>query len=310
MALPEDTCSRKGIPVLDLCEAVDMNCRVLGRHDRVAHRPASLDNACAGTIAFCGWSGEDAREHISRSAASVIICTPEAGSLDCSSGKTLLLVARPRLAFIRIMRRFFAPWQPVGIHPSAAVHRDARIGQDVHIGPFTYVGRAEIGDGTIIDGHVHIHDGVRIGRNCTVQANAVIGACGFGLERNEDSEFEEFPHIGGVHIGDDVLVSSGVVIARGTMDDTEIGSGTKIDALAEISHNVVIGPDCGVCASVVIAGSVRIGARTWVSCGACLRNGVRVGSDACIGMGAVVTGDVLEGVTVYGVPAREVGPDR
>lgn len=299
----------KQITVQELREAVGMECQVLGDADRTVVRPAPIDAATPDSVTFYSKGADGAKARIEASGAAVVLCTPEvAATLADATSRTLLLVAKPRLAFIRVMNRFFAPPRPVGIHPTAVIHPEAKLGNDVHIGPFTYVGRAEIGDGTVIDGHGHIYDGVRIGRNCTIQAGAVIGARGFGLERDEQGVFEELAHIGGVMIGDGVLVSSGVVIARGTIGDTVIGSGTKIDPLTEISHNVVVGPNCGICASVVVAGSVQIGEQSWVSFCASLRNGVRIGARATVGMGAVVTKDVPDGATVYGVPASEAGP--
>ncbi len=296
----------KQITVLELSNAIGMPCEVFGSDDRTVARPAPIDAATPDSVTFYSKDIEDAGQHISETAAGVVLCTPEAAAtMDGTGERTLLLVSNPRLAFIRVMNRFFAPPRPVGIHPTAVIHAEAKIGKDVYVGPFTYIGKAEIGDGTVVDGHAHIYDNVRIGRNCTIQAGAIVGARGFGLERNEDGLFEEMEHVGGVVIGDNVLVSSAVVIARGTMGDTVIGGGTKIDALTEISHNAIIGRDCGVCASVVIAGSVTIGERAWISFCASVRNGASVGREATVGMGAVVTRDVPPGATVYGVPARE-----
>jgi len=301
----------KQITVRELCDAVGMDFHVRGGSDRVVVRPAPIDGASADSVTFYSKGVEGASHRIGASGAGVVVCTPEAASAMNKQGdRTLLLVSNPRLAFIRIMNRFFAPPRPVGIHPMAVIHPEAKLGKDVYIGPFTYIGKSEIGDGTVIDGHAHVYDNVRIGRGCTVQAAAVIGSRGFGLERNDDGVFEELVHVGGVLIGDNVLVSSGVVIARGTIGDTVIGKGTKIDPLTQISHNVVIGRDCGVCASVVIAGSVTVGDRAWVSFCASMRNGVSVGADAIVGMGAVVTRDVPEGATVYGVPAKPIGEHR
>ena len=296
------------ITVQELCEVVGMPCEVLGSVDCVVTRPAPIDAATPDSVSFYSRGTEGAGERIGASGAGVVICTPEAAAtLAELEGRTLLLVPNPRLAFIRVMNRFFAPPHPVGIHPTAVIHPEAKLGKDVYIGPFTYVGKAEIGDGTVIDGYAYIYDNVRIGRHCTVQASAVIGSRGFGLERNERREFEEFPHIGGVVIRDNVLVSSGVVIARGTLSDTVIGSGTKIDPLCQISHNVQIGRHCGVCALSTISGSVRVGDFAWIAGGTSVREGLSVGGEALVGLGSVVLKDVPQGATVYGVPAKQFG---
>lgn len=296
------------VTIRELCDATQMDCQVLGNADRVVVRPAPIDDSTPDSVTFYSKLAEHAGKRIGASGAGVVVCTPEAAAtLQGEGERTLLLVANPRLAFIRVMNRFFAPPRPVGIHPTAVIHPEAKLGKGVYIGPFTYVGKAEIGDGTVVDGHAHIYDNVRIGCNCTVQAAAVIGSRGFGLERNESGEFEELPHVGGVLIGNDVLVSSGVVIARGTLRDTVIGDGTKIDPLCEISHNVSIGRNCGICASSTFSGSVHIGDAAWVAGGVSVREGVQIGVKSLVGLCSLVLKDVPDGATVYGVPARQVG---
>lgn len=78
----------------------------------------------------------------------------------------------------------------------------------------------------------------RIGKNCVIQPGTVIGADGFAYERHTETlELERFPHIGGVQIGDDVEISSNCSIARGSLSDTIIGNGTKLNALVHIAQN-------------------------------------------------------------------------
>ena len=101
---------------------------------------------------------------------------------------------------------------------------------------------------------------------------------------------------------------SGVIIGAGAVITSEVSIGqfTHIDAGCVISHDCVIGdftrlnPRVSVCGNCVIGDEVLIGA------GAVIRNGVRIGNKAMIGMGSVVVGDIGEGVSVFGVPAREV----
>lgn len=297
---------KKKISIKGLCNSVGMRHEVLGSIDRYVAIPSPIDEANEDSVSFCSKKAEDALESIRNSRAGVVICSNKLrfNQEDCRD-KTLILVANPRLAFIRVMREHFEEEVSFGIHPTAIIDEEAEIAPRVHIGPHCYIGRCQIGEGTIIDGNVYIYPNVKIGRDVVIQAGAVIGARGFSFERNKSGELEAFPHTGGVVIEDDVLISSGVTIARGTMADTIVGEGTKIDPLTEISHNVVIGKHCGICASVVIAGSVKIGDYSWIAPCACLRDGIEIGKNVVVGMGSVVTKDVDDNLVVFGVPAKK-----
>lgn len=296
------------VTVEQIVLAIRMPYQLVGSTSRVINEPRSLDASAEGGIAFCLAPPDTALLRINNSAASVVIGPTgvDTGILDTSK-KTCILCARPRLAFIRITRRFFADSHVGGVHSTAVVHDKAQLGHDVYVGPFTYIGQACVGDNTVIDGNVHIYDRVRIGKGCTIQAGAIIGSRGFGMERNESGAFEDFPHVGGVVIEDGVVVGAGVTIARGTLENTVIGRGNRIDALSEVSHNVKTGADCGLCASCVICGSVTVSNCSWIAPGSLIREGLRIGSGAMIGLGSVVVKDVRSGGVVYGVPARDRG---
>ncbi|MBN1152474.1 MAG: UDP-3-O-(3-hydroxymyristoyl)glucosamine N-acyltransferase [Dehalococcoidia bacterium] len=291
----------KQITVRELCDAVGMDCRVLGGSDRVVARPAAIDPAPPDSVTFYSKGVQGAEQRIGGTAAGVVVCTPEAAAtLEAEGDRTLLLVANPRLAFIRIMNRFFAPPRPVGIHPTAVIHPEAKLGKDVYVGPFTYIGKAEIGDGTVIDGHAHIYDNVRIGCRVTIKATAVIGGDGFGFERNDSGEVEDLPDIGGVVVGDDAMIGSAACIDRGALGDTIVGKGSKVDNLVHVAHNVFIGEHCLLVAGAVIGGSVQLGDGSYVGPNAWVTNGLRVGAGAFVTAGAIVTQDVPAGGRVTG----------
>ena len=145
---------------------------------------------------------------------------------------------------------------------------------------------------------------VSIGQRVRIGAGARIGFDGFGYEKNEGGAWEHFPHIGGVNIGDDVDIGKNTCIDRGTLGDTVIGDGTKIDNLVHVAHNVEIGRNCMIIALTCIGGGVIIGDDSYVGIGSSIRDQVKIGEKTFIGMGAVVVKNVEDNVTVVGNPAR------
>ena len=99
-------------------------------------------------------------------------------------------------------------------------------------------------------------------------------------------------------------IGSNTCIDRGAIGNTEIGSGTKIDNLVHIAHNVVIGVNCLLIANSMIGGSAVVGKNVWIAPSAALKNQVEIGENSLIGMGAVVIRDVAPGLTIAGNPAK------
>jgi acetyltransferase-like isoleucine patch superfamily enzyme len=65
-----------------------------------------------------------------------------------------------------------------------------------------------------------------------------------------------------------------------------------------------------ICPGAHLAGEVQIGASSWIGIGSSVCQGIRIGSRVTVGAGAVVTEDVLDGVTVLGVPARPINKKK
>ncbi len=260
-------------------------------------------DSCA--ITFSSRTDKKAVDLIRTTKAGVILCSEETPINDLvDNHKSFIVVTNPRLSFLRLVQALFAEPKPVGVHSTAEIDPDAEIHPDSYIGPFAYVGKCVVGKGTVIWGHSHIYSKTRIGCNVVIHAGTIIGADGFGYHRNDKGELEKFPHIGGVLIENDVEIGANVCIDRGTLGDTIIRCGAKIDNFVHIAHNVIVGQHTAVIAHAMIGGSTQIGDYAWIAPSACLRDGISVGENATVGLGALAVKDVPDKATVMGVPAR------
>ena len=130
---------------------------------------------------------------------------------------------------------------------------------------------------------------------------------GFGFVRDTDGSLVRFPHYGTVIYGDDVEIGKHVAIDRGSLGNTIIGDGVKIDNLVHVAHNVTIGDHSLIVAGTVLGGSCTIGKRCFIGMNATIRNGITIGNDVTVGMGSVVTKNIPSGETWAGNPARKFG---
>lgn len=279
---------------------------VIGDTSRTFERAAPLNEAEAGCLTFAR-SFEQLKMHAEKLTGAVVICSaPDEDNL-VSPSYTLLISENPRLSFMRAVSKHFGVAQPpAGVHATALLDPTVSVDPTAHIGAFCYVGaHCVIGAGTVIRPHVTIYDNVCIGARCRINSGTVIGADGFGYERNSLGELEKFPHIGGVVIGDDVEIGSNTSIDRGSLGDTRIESRARIDNLVHISHNVRVGEDAAVIALSMLGGSVSVGKGAWITPGAVIMNQITVGEHATVGLGAVVVKHVASHQTVMGSPAQD-----
>ena len=194
-----------------------------------------------------------------------------------------------------------------GISNNAIVADSAIIGKDCYIGDFAIIGEdCIVGENTTIDSRAVVRNS-QIGNNCVIQAGTIIGSDGFAFERdNESLELEKFPHCGRVLIGNNVEIFTNCSIARGSISDTVIEDGTKIDALCHIAHNVHIGKNTQVTAGTVIGGSTRIGNNCWLGLNSTIKHKIKVGDNVIVGSGSSVIHDVEDRDIVAGAPAKSI----
>lgn len=279
---------------------------VEGDSARVCERVAPLDGVQPGCLTFIGLKATPEMIAAATLDGAVVICGPlQAKQIASMPNVTCIVAENARLAFVRAVKRFFAPSKPKpGVHPTAVVADDAWIDPTAHVGPGVVIGAgSRIGAGTMIHANVVIYDQVVIGERVIVHAGTVIGAEGFGYERNDDGELEAFVHVGGVIIHDEAEIGSNTSIDRGTLGDTIIGRRARIDNQVHIAHNVVVGEDAAVVAQSMVGGSVHIGTRAWLAPASVVINKGVIGDRAFVGLGAVVVKAVPEGQTVMGSPA-------
>jgi len=269
---------------------------------------ASINDAVGSDLAFCWYGGEKGSSYISKSKAGVILCKSELYGVVHPHGRQLLVFTdNPRLVFVRILNEMQGPNRPVGISQRAVISKKSKIGANCYIGDYVVIGdNCVIGDNTVVYDRVSLVQNCVIGNNCLIQSGVSIGSDGFAFERHKGGMLEKFPHMGYVRIGDNVEIYANCSIARGSLSDTIIGDGTKLDALVHIAHNVKVGRDCELTAGTIIGGSTTIGDTCWTGLNSTLKNKINVGNNVIVASGASVIHDVHDGDIVAGVPAKSI----
>ena len=154
-----------------------------------------------------------------------------------------------------------------------------------------------------LDPNVVCYSGSRLGARVVIKAGSVIGGTGFGY-LSDRTGHHLIPHVGGCVIGEDVHIGANSSIDRGSVGDTMIGAGTRIDNQVHIGHNARLGERCLVMGGVVVAGSARIGNDVVLAGHSAIGGHFRVGDRARVGAKAGVISEVADGADVSGFPAR------
>lgn len=252
-----------------------------------------------------------------------------------------IYISRPRVAMAGITRAFDpGPEIAPGIHPMTVIDPTAEIGEGAAIGPFVTIGAgvkigprariashvsiaeyAEIGEDALLLQGVRICHRVVIGARFIAHEGAVIGADGFsyvtpeksGVEQIRDTLGERVDYVeqkwtriaslGSVEIGDDVEIGANSTVDRGTVKSTRIASGSKLDNLVHVGHNVQVGHDVLLCGQVGIAGSSVIGDRTVLGGQCGVSDNISIGADVIAGGASKIFTNVPGGRAILGSPA-------
>ena len=214
-----------------------------------------------------------------------------------------------------------APAGSPGVHPTALVASSANVAPSAQVGAFARIGEhARIGAGTRIGDYVSVGDGVVIGADCRIGAHTTlshailgdrvclfpgvrIGQEGFSFAHTKTG-YLTIPQLGRAILEDDVEVGANSTIDRGSIQDTVIGAGSRLDNLVQIGHNVRLGRCCVIVAQVGISGSTVLEDFVQVGGQAAMAGHLRIGRGAQIGAQAGVTGDVEAGAVLLGSPAQ------
>lgn len=258
-----------------------------------------------------------------RASRAGLVLVPEALAEAPDGPRARVVVRDPYAALVRVIGKLFPPQAaPPGIDPTARLGAGCVIGEGVSVGPFVVLGRnvrlgdrcrlaegVSLGDGvtvgedTLIGPHAVCYAEATIGARVVIKGGAVVGGPGFGYLSGADGH-RRIPHVGGCILEDDVELGSNSCVDRGSVDDTVIGRGTKVDNLVHIGHNVRIGRRCLLMAGVGIAGSTRIGDDVILAGHVGVTDHLLIGDGARIAAKSAVFGDIPAGASFSGHPAR------
>ncbi len=295
--------------------------RFVGDADVPIAGVASLERAGPGDISFL--ASARYRPYFERCQAGAVLVTPVLSGVVAGPANRII-VPDPHAALARILTAMYPAREPSwGIHQTAVVQSGARwkgrveigayavlergveLGSNCQIGPLAVIQEgARLGDGCRIGSQALVGAGARLGDRVVLKPGARVGTAGFAYIQKGAAGHEHIPHVGGCLVEDDVEIGANSTVDRGSVGDTVIGAGTKIDNLVQVGHNVRIGRGCLIMAQVGLAGSTTIEDDVVLAGQAGLAGHLTVGRGARVAAQAGVIGDVPAGATVSGYPAR------
>jgi UDP-3-O-[3-hydroxymyristoyl] glucosamine N-acyltransferase len=282
-------------------------------------RVAALDRAGADELSF--FANPRYASEFEASRAGLVLVSPELA--DHAGPSQRIIVDKPQEAMLLVLPALYPPPpRATGIHPTAVIERGAKLGMDVAIGAHSIIGEnavladrvvigplCDVGRDVVIgeDSHlvtsVTLYPGTILGARVRLHAGVRAGSDGFGYVPTK-AGVQKIPHVGRCIIEDDVEVGANSTIDRGSIADTVIGAGTKLDNLVMIAHNVRLGRMCLIAAQSGIAGSTRLGDGCMIGGQVGVTGHLELGNNVKLGAGSGVMDDIPDGEMWSGAPAR------
>jgi len=314
---------KKQITLEELAEKTQ--CELMGTASYIVTGVDELETATNVDVSFL--SNQKYRLLMKKTKAGVV-CVDRTTPLE--EGKNYLISDNPSYTFqkiIHILAHDASPSGFKGIHPTAVVHQSAKLGREVTIGPYVVIDRdTVIGDRCKIYSHANIGPEVNIKSDCTIYSNvtiregteignrvilqpgSVIGSCGYGYLPDEKGNHHKITHFGKVILEDDVEIGANSTIDRARFKETKISSGTKVDNLVQIAHNVTLGKNNLIVAQCGISGSSKTGRNVTLAGQVGVVGHLELGDEVVILARGAASKSILE-KGVYGgapaVPAKE-----
>ncbi len=239
---------------------------------------------------------------------------------------TYVEVEYPNFAFQKIIETYFAYEQNLeNIDESSFISETAKLGSNISIGKNVVISDGcEIGDNSKIFHNTVLMNNVKIGSDCLLfpnitirenciigdnvilHAGVVIGSDGFGYLNNSERKYVKIPQIGNVIIENNVEIGANTTIDRAALGSTIIKSGTKIDNLVQIAHNVEIGSDTAISSQTGISGSSKVGSNCILAGQVGLADHIEIGDNVLIGAQSGVPKSLPSNGRYFGYPAKDM----
>lgn len=291
---------------------------VEGDGTALIHGFAPLNSAGPGEISFLAKAKDEGLLAASEGTAFIVPAGVNAGG-----DKPLIRVKDPYLAVAIIHSHLIEkPFESKGIHPRAHVGADGRLGKEISIGPLAVIGdsvvigervsieagvvvgdNVTIGDDTTIKANVTIYHECTIGDRVTIHSGTVVGSDGYGYSANKLGEHIKRPQVGIVRIDNDVEIGANCTIDRAAYGTTWIKSGTKIDNLVQVAHNVIIGENSLIVAQVGLAGSTTLGRNVVMGGQSATTGHIVLGDQVMVAARGAPHTDHPKGAVLGGAPA-------
>ncbi|WP_368652902.1 DapH/DapD/GlmU-related protein [Ornithinibacillus sp. 4-3] len=300
--------------IVDFLESRNYQFKFKGSKDDSIDGFSTLFNYKANTLTFVSSLNkfQDVLPLFETKKIQLVITSQEEKIYSCFNNT--IQIENPKSVFFRIIEHFFEAPQSFDCSPITSnisqikkqsyISPNVTLGKNVKIGIGCVLdGDILIGENTVIHHNVVLRNKVTVGENCKILSGAVIGEDGFNPLKEEGNNRTMVKHYGGVTIEDNVQVGEHCGISRGTIDDTIIKKGVKLNKHAVIAHNVIIGKNTIFTTPTFVGGSVKIGENCHIAANV-IKNQCIVGDNSVLGLGSVVIKNVASGITVVGNPAK------
>lgn len=299
--------------------AKEFNCKIIGNGNVEIKGIAEIQKAREGNLTFL--TNPKYRKFLKETKASAVLTGKPIEGLEIPQ----LVCSEPYVVFAKLLQRFYKEELPEpGISQKASISEEVTLGEGVYIGDFAVIGKGtvlednvyifpnvyigkncRIGKGTVIFPNVTIYDNTEIGSFVRIHSGTVIGSDGFGYAFSQsEKKIYKIPQVGKVIVEDFVEIGANSTIDRGTLGETVIGEGTKIDNLVQIGHNVRIGKYCFIVSQVGISGSTKIGDFVTLAGKVGVAGHIEIGDNVTVAAKSGVTKSLKKSGIYAGFPAK------